>query len=93
MPPIWRTADAAGFEAMLLGAGRATKEDSIDHSAGILLHVKPGDSVEKGQLLAELFTNDESSLPAAEKLLRESIHLSPEQPQIQPLIYERVEFE
>lgn len=84
---------SCGTAAMLLGAGRATKEDSIDHSAGILLHVKPGDSVEKGQLLAELFTNDESSLTAAEKLLRESIHLSAEQPQIQPLIYERVEFE
>lgn len=84
---------SCGTAAMLLGAGRATKEDDIDHSAGILLHVKPGDSVEKGQLLAELFTNDESSLTAAEKLLRESIHLSPEQPQIQPLIYERVEFE
>ena len=84
---------SCGTAAMLLGAGRATKEDSIDHSAGILLHVKPGDSVEKGQLLAELFTNDESSLTAAEKLLRESIYLSPEQPQIQPLIYERVEFE
>jgi pyrimidine-nucleoside phosphorylase len=84
---------SCGTAAMLLGAGRATKEDSIDHSAGILLHVKPGDSVEKGQLLAELFTNDENSLTAAEKLLRESIRFSAEQPQIQPLIYERVEFE
>ncbi|MBQ8599723.1 MAG: thymidine phosphorylase, partial [Oscillospiraceae bacterium] len=84
---------SCGVAAMLLGAGRATKEDSIDHAAGIILSVKPGDFVEKGQPLATLYTNDPSSLDDGEQRLRESIHLSAVKPQTQPLIYGRVELE
>lgn len=82
-----------GIAAMLLGAGRATKEDSIDHAAGIILSIKPGDFVEKGQLLATLYTNNPSSLDDGEQHLRESIYLSDVKPQVQPLIYGRVEAE
>lgn len=82
-----------GISAMLLGAGRATKEDSIDHAAGIILNIKPGEFVEKGQTLAVLYTNDPNTLDNAEQQLRASIHLSSVKPQVQPLIYGRVEFE
>ena len=82
-----------GISAMLLGAGRATKEDSIDHAAGIILNIKPGDFVEKGQTLAILYTNDPVTLDNAEQQLRASIHLSSVKPQVQPLIYGRVELE
>lgn len=82
-----------GISAMLLGAGRATKEDSIDHAAGIILNIKPGDFVEKGQTLAVLYTNDPNTLDNAEQQLRASIHLSSVKPLVQPLIYGRVEFE
>lgn len=82
-----------GISAMLLGAGRATKEDSIDHAAGIILNIKPGGFVEKGQTLAVLYTNDPNTLDNAEQQLRASIHLSSVKPQVQPLIYGRVEFE
>lgn len=82
-----------GISAMLLGAGRATKEDSIDHAAGIILNIKPGEFVEKGQTLAVLYTNDPNTLDSAEQQLRASIHLSSVKPQVQPLIYGRVEFE
>ncbi len=46
-----------GHLAMELGAGRETKEDSIDPSAGIVLHVSPGVTVQAGDVLATLFTN------------------------------------
>lgn len=82
-----------GIAAMLLGAGRATKEDSIDHSAGIVLEVKPADFVEKGQLLATLYTNDASCLASAEQRLREAILLSDKQPQVQPLLYGQLKME
>ena len=82
-----------GISAMLLGAGRATKEDSIDHAAGIILNIKPGNFVEKGQTLAVLYTNDPDTMDNAEQQLRASIHLSSVKPQVQPLIYGRVEFE
>ncbi|HVI39450.1 MAG TPA: hypothetical protein VM577_02225, partial [Anaerovoracaceae bacterium] len=42
------------------GAGRATKEDTIDLSAGIMLYKKVGDPVQKGDLLATVFGNDQT---------------------------------
>ncbi len=47
-----------GIAAWRLGAGRARKEDPVDHAAGIDLHAKPGDSVVKGQHLFTMHTND-----------------------------------
>ncbi len=44
-------ADEIGVAAMILGAGRATKEDDIDLSVGIMLNKKVGDRVEKGESL------------------------------------------
>jgi len=47
-----------GIAAWRLGAGRARKEDPVDHAAGIDLHAKPGDTVVKGQPLFTMHTND-----------------------------------
>lgn len=47
-----------GIAAWRLGAGRARKEDPVDHAAGIDLHAKPGDAVTKGQPLFTMHTND-----------------------------------
>jgi pyrimidine-nucleoside phosphorylase len=47
-------ADDVGMAALVLGAGRAKKEDVIAPAAGIVLAVRPGDQVEAGQPLAEL---------------------------------------
>jgi len=47
-----------GIAAWRLGAGRARKEDPVDHAAGIDLHVKPGETVAKGQPLFTMHTND-----------------------------------
>lgn len=46
-----------GEAACKLGAGRAKKEDSIDFTAGIVISHKPGEKVNKGDLLATLYTN------------------------------------
>lgn len=48
-----------GLCAMRLGAGRATKDDTIDHNVGIVLNKKVGDKVEAGEALAYLYTNKE----------------------------------
>lgn len=53
-------AEEIGTAAMLLGAGRETKEDEVDHSAGITLKKKVGDRVEKGDVLCMLMTNREN---------------------------------
>jgi thymidine phosphorylase len=54
-----------GIAAWRLGAGRARKEDPVDHAAGIDLHVKPGDTVTAGQPLFTMLTNDEARFARA----------------------------
>ncbi|MGB3413284.1 MAG: thymidine phosphorylase [Microbacteriaceae bacterium] len=49
---------AFGVAAWRLGAGRARKEDLVQHGAGIDLHAKPGDVVKAGQPLFTLHANE-----------------------------------
>lgn len=53
-------ADEIGHAAMLLGAGRATKESQIDLAVGIVLNKKVGDAVKKGESLMTIHANDEN---------------------------------
>lgn len=61
-------ADEIGVAAMILGAGRATKEDNIDLSVGIMLNKKVGDRVEKGDSLVTLHANREDVANVMEKI-------------------------
>lgn len=61
-------ADEIGVAAMILGAGRATKEDDIDLSVGIMLNKKVGDRVEKGESLVTLHANREDVANVIEKI-------------------------
>ncbi len=54
-----------GLASQHSGAGRATKEDRIDLSAGIYLNKKVGDKVATGDLLATIYGNDEAKVEAA----------------------------
>jgi len=51
-------AERMGLAAMLLGAGRATKESKIDLAVGIVLHKKIGDAVQAGESLATVHANE-----------------------------------
>ncbi len=61
-----------GMAAKILGAGRRTKEDAIDHSIGIILKKKVGDAVDHDDALAVLHTDGDPEKigPAREKFLR-----------------------
>lgn len=54
-----------GETSVELGAGRARKEDPIEHSVGIVIHHKVGDRVEKGQPLFTIHANDPAKLKKA----------------------------
>jgi pyrimidine-nucleoside phosphorylase len=54
-----------GIAALELGAGRRTKEDSIDHAVGIVCRSKRGDRVAAGHVLAEVHARDEDSASRA----------------------------
>ncbi len=58
-----------GIAAWRLGAGRARKEDAVDHAAGIDLHAKPGDSVTKGQPLFTMRASDPARFDRASEAL------------------------
>lgn len=62
------TADEIGTAAMLLGAGRATKESEIDLAVGLVLHKKIGDSVEVGESLVTIHSNTENIENVKEKI-------------------------
>jgi pyrimidine-nucleoside phosphorylase len=53
-------ADEIGIAAMLLGAGRATKEDEIDLAVGLMLRKKVGDVVREGESLVTIYANREN---------------------------------
>lgn len=53
-------ADEIGIAAMLLGAGRATKEDEIDLAVGLMLRKKVGEAVKEGEPLVTIYANREN---------------------------------
>ncbi|WP_419881264.1 pyrimidine-nucleoside phosphorylase [Peribacillus sp. B-H-3] len=61
-------ADEVGTAAMLLGAGRATKESVIDLAVGLVLRKKIGDEVKKGESLVTIYSNFEDVAAVKEKL-------------------------
>ncbi|MDM5188143.1 pyrimidine-nucleoside phosphorylase [Bacillus sp. DX4.1] len=53
-------ADEIGIAAMLLGAGRATKEDEIDLAVGLMLRKKVGEAVKEGEPFVTIYANREN---------------------------------
>jgi thymidine phosphorylase len=83
-------ARAVGVAAWRLGAGRSRKEDPVSPTAGAVVLRKPGDRVEAGEAVLELYADDESRLPAALAALDGAIEVGPEPPDPRPLVHERI---
>ena len=75
-----------GLAALHLGAGRATKEDQIDHAVGIVCLAKRGDQVEAGQPLAEVHAREENSARRGVAELQACYRLGPEAPEPRPIV-------
>lgn len=82
--------EKCGIASVALGAGRTTKEEAIDPSAGIVLAKKTGDYVHKGDVLATLYAGTPARLVEGERLLREVYSFSEEAPAPEQLFYARV---
>ena len=76
-----------GDSAMRLGAGRATYDDVIDPSSGIVLSKKVGDKVNVGDVLCTVYTNKEDNASIL-KDIHDSFKLSSDIVKINPIIYE-----
>ncbi len=80
-----------GNAAKLLGAGRERKTDVLDLSVGIVMHKRLGESVKRDELLATLHVGERSDRIGAYNLLKKSIVIGDEKPDVKPLIQAVVE--
>lgn len=80
-------AEKIGTAAQMLGAGRAKKDDMIDHAVGLVMRVRRGDAVKAGQILYTLYVNDRTMLPDAAALMREAIEIWDEKPAERPMVF------
>jgi len=80
-------AEEYGRAALLLGAGRNTKEDVIDHKAGIRLLAKTGDYVCAGAPIAELYASNPSLFENASRTLLDATEIGDFAPESRPLIF------
>ena len=86
-------AETVGRAAVLLGAGRATKDADIDYAAGIYLHKKYGDAVLSGTPIATLYAESEEQLAAGEERFRMAVKIDAQPPAPEKLIYGYVDAE
>ncbi len=76
-----------GLSAVDLGAGRATKEDTIDHAVGLVIYHKVGDQVAAGQPLFAVHANSVAKLAAAKARVLQAHVFSPTPVKPLPLFY------
>ena len=69
-------AEEIGKAAMIIGAGRATKEDVIDHAVGIKILKKVGEKVEKGEKIAEIYFNDSKNVEESKNMILDAYIIS-----------------
>ena len=79
-----------GMAALRLGAGRQTKDDTIDHAVGILCLKKRGDAVAAGEILAEVHARDDASAQRAEAEVLAAYELGDEAPPARPIVLETI---
>jgi pyrimidine-nucleoside phosphorylase len=81
-------AKVVGETSVLLGAGRAKKDDPIDHAVGIIVHHKVGEKVNPGTPIFSIHANNKELLPAAKEKLLSGVKISPEPVEPLPLFYD-----
>jgi CBS domain containing-hemolysin-like protein len=88
---VHMNAEEIGSACVELGAGRLRKEDIIDPSAGIVLHKKTGDRVEKGDVVATLYCDNAEMIDKAVAKLVQSITYGAEKMSAEGVLLDIVE--
>jgi pyrimidine-nucleoside phosphorylase len=79
-------AGTIGMASQRSGAGRATKDEQIDLSAGIILNKKVGDRVEASETLATVYSSDQAKLLEAHELTQSAFIIEKDPPTKKDLI-------
>lgn len=80
-------AQALGLAAMLLGAGRETKEAGIDLAVGLRIHARTGQKLRQGQPLLTMYYNDDTKVAGAIAAAKEGLRIYPQHVPPRTLIY------
>jgi pyrimidine-nucleoside phosphorylase/thymidine phosphorylase len=83
-------AEYIGQASSMIGAGRDTKEDSIDPAVGVILEVKVGQKVDAGGVLCRLYYTREDNVEEAAQLVEDAFRISSTAPESRELILEVV---
>ncbi len=83
-------AQDVGRAAALIGAGRPTKEDSVDPAVGVILEVKAGERIEGGSVLCRLYYTAEDEVEEAAQIIEDAFRISSHPPEERELILEVV---
>lgn len=75
-----------GRASLETGAGRASKADSIDFGAGIIMKVRIGDTVKKGDAIAEIYSASKEKCLSAAGYLKDAVVIKAEKPKAPKLI-------
>lgn len=79
-----------GQASTMIGAGRDTKEDTIDLAVGVILEVKVGQKVEPGGVLCRIYHTKEDRLEEAAEMIEDAFRISASQPEERDIILEVV---
>ncbi len=82
--------EEVGLAAMMMGAGRETKDSIIDMGVGLKLIKHVGDRVEAGEIIAQLYLNDSIDNSKAIARLQNAITISPEKVEARSLVLDIV---
>src|SRR5271163_2733695 len=83
-------AEGIGKASSIIGAGRNTKEDTIDPAVGVILEVKVGQKVEGGAVLCRLYYTSEEQVEEASQQIEDAFRISASAPEERELILEVV---
>ena len=80
-----------GIISCNLGAGRNKKEDAIDYTAGITITAKTGEFVNKGDVIAKLYTSKKFDIQELNDMYLNAITISKKQPPKPQMIYKIID--
>jgi thymidine phosphorylase len=83
-------AEDIGSASSMIGAGRDTKEDTIDPAVGVILEVKVGEKVDAGSVLCRIYYTGDERLDEAAEIVEDAFKISTHSPEERELILEVV---
>ncbi len=79
--------ERVGTAAQMLGAGRATKADTIDPAVGLVMKKRIGDYVRKDEPLCMIYSNDPAKTEDSAAMFLSAITISQNKPEHHPMVY------